>query len=296
MSDNLTELTPNLWITQSKYFATNSGIFLDSGHAVLLDPCMLPVEIETIAGFLTRENVVAQTLILTHSHWDHILGPERFPDAKIVAHQEYLAEVSGANGDRILRQIEEWETEAGITRPADQPFRIPMPDELVAASKKLKVGEHVTLTMAHAPGHASDQMVVYDPQTATLWASDILSDLEMPFVSHNLEAFEQTLAMLSKWEVRLLIPGHGHPTDSISKIRRRFVEDRTYLSALRQAVTRAIERGETVVEAVARCSEIPYRHQDANKGAHRLNVESIYLELGGAADPAKVGWTKLVSD
>ncbi len=36
-----------------------------------------------------------------------------------------------------------------------------------------------------------------------------------------------------------------------------------------------------------------YRHPEDNAGPHRLNVESVYLELGGDADPALVGWNKM---
>lgn len=295
MSHKLTQLTPNLWIAKSSYFATNSGIFIDSERAALLDPCMLPSEIGAIADFLAEMATTPQTLILTHSHWDHILGPERFPEARIIAHANYLAEVIGDREDRILQQIAEWEAEAGIERPSSNPFRIPSTDETFTEQCSLKVGDALTLSLVHAPGHASDQLVAYDPGSATLWASDILSDLEIPFISHSLAAYEKTLEMLSQWEIRLLVPGHGNHTASPGEIRSRFVEDMAYLSELRGAVERAIQNGRSVEETVAVCTEMTYRYPAENSGPHRLNIESVYLELGGAADPTSVGWNQTAS-
>ncbi len=35
-----------------------------------------------------------------------------------------------------------------------------------------------TLRLAHTPGHAADQFVLYHAATGALWASDFLSDLK----------------------------------------------------------------------------------------------------------------------
>ena len=71
--------TPDLWVAQSDYFLTNSGIFIRDGQAVLIDPCMRRDEIDAIAEFVQAQHAAPRWLVLTHSHWDHILGPERFP-------------------------------------------------------------------------------------------------------------------------------------------------------------------------------------------------------------------------
>ncbi len=118
---------PQLWLGQSQLYATNSGVFVSQGEACLVDPCMFPQEMETIASFLREQNWTPRYLILTHSHWDHILGPERFPDVPIIAHANYLSEVGGQNESRIRQQIEQWEEEYGIER--QRPFTIPQPDQ-----------------------------------------------------------------------------------------------------------------------------------------------------------------------
>jgi glyoxylase-like metal-dependent hydrolase (beta-lactamase superfamily II) len=253
---------------------------------------MDPAEISVIAEFLVERNVSPQVIVLTHSHWDHILGPERFPGVKTVAQANYLAEVSGKNSARIIRQITDWEAENNIERSHEQSFRIPYPDEMFSENTSLTVADEISLTLVHAPGHAADQLVVYHPQSTTLWASDILSDLEIPFVSDSLAAYEQTLVMLSKWEIGVLVPGHGHSTIDPAEIDGRLSHDLEYLSELREEISGAIRQGITVEETVKLCAGMVYRYPEENRGAHRLNVESIYLELGGEADPAAVGWNQ----
>ncbi|MCR4404047.1 MAG: MBL fold metallo-hydrolase [Candidatus Acetothermia bacterium] len=283
-------LTPSLWVAQSRLYFSNSGVFLSEGRACLVDPGVFPEEIEALARFLEERGAPPEVIVLTHSHWDHLLGPERFPGVKIIAQANYLAAISGRAADEIPWQIEEWAAEHGIDRP--QPFSLPEPDETFGEMLELAVGE-LALRLVHAPGHAVDQAVVYEPESATLWAADMLSDLEIPFVSHSLSAYEETLAMLSAWEVRVLIPGHGQPTASKREIRSRLEEDRAYLAELRARVLQAVREGLTVGEAVRLCADMPYRHPQENIGPHRLNVESAYLELGGEADATKVGWNRL---
>jgi hypothetical protein len=35
-----------------------------------------------------------------------------------------------------------------------------------------------------------------------------------------------------------------------------------------------------------------FRLKEKSRFDHRLNVESVYLELGGQADPRRVGWNQ----
>jgi hypothetical protein len=57
-------------------------------------------------------------------------------------------------------------------------------------------------------------------------------------------------------------------------------------------VNHAVRAGKTVQETVKLCANMNYPNRDQTEWAHRTNVESAYLELGGNADPKKVGWNK----
>lgn len=289
MTKGLQQLTPHLWVSQSRFYQTNSGVFLSDGEAVLVDPCMLPLEIDAIVEFVQIQCAAPQWLVLTHSHWDHILGPERFPGVKTIAQANYVQATNAELGARIPKQIAQWEARHNVARK--RPFEVPKPDVVFERETTIEAGG-LTLKLAHAPGHAADQLVVYHENSATLWASDILSDVEIPYISHDLAAFEETLQKLSGWDVEVLIPGHGNPSTGQAVFRQRVAEDLAYLGQLKDKVTQAIREGRTVKETVDLCQCMAYRNPADNKGPHKLNVESAYVALGGPADPIMVGWNQ----
>jgi len=289
MSQSITQLTPNLWVAQSTRFSVNSGIFLDAGRACLIDPGMLPIEIEAIANFVAEQDAIPQVMILTHSHWDHLLGAEYFPGIKTVAHANYLTEVSGEYGSLILPNVERWDAYYDIER--EQPFVVPQPDKVFEEKLSLTVGS-LLLNLIHVPGHQADQLAVYQPDGGTLWAGDMLSDSEIPTICYNLAAYEATMEMLSALDIRVLIPGHGHPTLDAVEIRTRIDNDIAYLGALRDKVEPAVRKGKTLDETAEMCAGIQYHDPEENGGIHQLNIETVFLELGGDADPSKVGWRK----
>jgi hydroxyacylglutathione hydrolase len=283
----INEWAPGLWLAQSRFEQTNSGAFVCRGQACLIDPGVYPDEVAAWQRAVQAHGWTPHVLVLTHHHWDHILGPEGFPGVPVVAHAAYLASVGGPEG---APEVECRLAQEGMTRST--PFAVPQPDETFEDSLSLHVGDR-RLELLHAPGHAPDQLVVYDPSCATLWAADMLSDREIPFVSHNLAAYEGTLARLSALDLRQLIPGHGTPLAGVGEIRARLAADQAYLAELRARVERAVREGWSVEAAVAFCANMRFRCQKEMAKLHRLNVESAYLELGGEADPAQVGWGAL---
>jgi glyoxylase-like metal-dependent hydrolase (beta-lactamase superfamily II) len=270
------------------YF-TNAGIFVSEGQAVLIDPGIFADEINAIVQFTREQAFAPQAIILTHSHWDHIFGPEYFPNINIIAHANYAQETSGEKGKRALQQIAQWEAQYHIDR--DCPFVIPQPHQTVETSMQLTIGS-LELVLLHAPGHASDQLVMYHADSATLWAGDMLSDLEIPFISHSLAAYKQTLARLAALDIRALVPGHGNPTTDPADIRARLADDAAYLAELEEKISRAVAQGKTLPETIDLCGAMRYRRTAENSSPHRMNVASCYIELGGPADPTQVGWSQ----
>jgi hypothetical protein len=118
----------------------------------------------------------------------------------------------------------------------------------------------------------------------------LLSDFEIPYVNHNLSAYEATLSILAELEITCLITGHGTPTMDTAEIQARMATNRAYLANLRKQVTRAVADGLTAAETVESCAGFQHTSLEENAGAHQLNIESMYLELGGKADPTMVGW------
>ena len=94
MSLEFEELTPHLWSAKCRRLAMNTGILHNGGRAALIDPARFPDEVEDIAVFCDRQQVKVETIVITHHHWDHVLGAARFPSAHVVTHQAYIAQTA----------------------------------------------------------------------------------------------------------------------------------------------------------------------------------------------------------
>lgn len=171
---DLQPLTPDLWVLPCAAMHYNAGVFLSGGEAVLIDPGLLPDEIAALQRLLTEQRAAPAIVALTHSHWDHVLGPEHFPGVPVLAQAEY-ERIVARDGNAIRREIERWETAHKVRR--EHEFVIPKPDRVFTSEMTLAVGD-TTLRLAHTPGHAADQLVLYHAATGALWASDFLSDLK----------------------------------------------------------------------------------------------------------------------
>jgi glyoxylase-like metal-dependent hydrolase (beta-lactamase superfamily II) len=288
MPQTFTQINPHLWVAQSRSLHLNSGIFIGGGQGCLVDPGLLPDEIERIARFVREQGAALQTIILTHSDWDHILGPERLPGARVLAHADYLDALRRDDGG-VGRMVARWEAHHGVVR--ERPFAMPRPDVTFERSTTQGVGELI-LRLAHAPGHAADQLVIYHDDSGTLWAGDMLSDLEIPFIIDSLAAYQRSLAYLAGLDIRALVPGHGRPTTDQAQIRARLSEDQAYLAEVRTRVEQALREGQPLEVVVAGCAGMRYRNREENEQPHRLNVETAYVELGGAVDADTVGYRR----
>jgi glyoxylase-like metal-dependent hydrolase (beta-lactamase superfamily II) len=267
----------------------NTGILHDAGHAALIDPALLPDEVEDIAAFCEGHQLDVETVVLTHHHWDHVLGAARFPGAQVVTQQAYVAQTV-LDLEHTRSSIRRFYEAEGMAFSA--PFDPPMPGQTVDHIVGLMIGEF-RVQLFHTPGHARDHLSVYDAESAFLWAGDLLSDLEIPFVSDRLDAFERTLGMLSAMQVDVLVPGHGNLTSDAAEIRRRIDADRAYLADLRRRVETVVLARGSVQGATAACAGMVFRNPVANAEAHAMNVEQVFLECGGSAPSnALLGWSR----
>ncbi len=248
------QINPFLWTLQSDLYATNSGVWISAGQACLIDPGITSEELAGIADFLEEQRVTPHAIVITHGHWDHMLGPERFPGVNVITHVKYL-ETLEQHGEHLQQQIENWENDAGIQRKV--PFVLPRPKYAFNTSMRIFIGE-LMLDLLHTPGHAPDHISIYHAGSGTLWAGDMLSDMEIPMIMESLHAYEQTLAKLAGLDVQVLIPGHGTPTTDTVEIHKRFEGNRAYLAELRGRVSHAVKTGMSRDEALAYCEDIPW--------------------------------------
>ncbi len=283
----LRSLTPTCWVAQSATYATNSGILLAEAEAYLIDPGIGPAELDDIAAFVRDRGAVVRGILLTHAHWDHLLGPSRFPDAPVIAHAAYRP-VIRAHAEDLQRQVARWAADRSLS--CLPTFVPPVPDITFSTKMIVQLGSHALWVIA-APGHAPDHTVVYVPVEGLLWAGDMLSDLEIPMVMDTFVAYRRTLRDLAGLRISALVPGHGTPTADPQEIHGRFVQDQAYLRAVQMCVSEAVTRGASLDETLAHCETIPFVQPDSYPNAHRWNIEQAFVEMGGRVE-GPAGWEK----
>ncbi|MNI65215.1 hypothetical protein D3C73_1207080 [compost metagenome] len=91
-----------------------------------------------------------------------------------------------------------------------------------------------------APGHTDDGLFTLVEPLGLFIAGDYLSDVEFPYIYDSSRAYEDTLGkvegLLERHPVKLLIPGHGEPADSLPEIVKRRDAGLYYIRSLRGAV------------------------------------------------------------
>jgi len=288
MKREIEEIADNILIGQSEVFSTNTGIIVNENECILIDPGVLPGDLDEIENIIISYKT--NSIIITHSHWDHILGVEKFPGVEVIAHENYLNATKEKFKRFIIDQIAAWEKKHGIVR--NNSFLLPKPDNTFNDNLILKL-DNLSLELIYAPGHSEDQLVIYIPERNFLWAGDMLSDIEIPYIMNSLYSYKDTLERIALLKIDKLVPGHGNPAVTGEEIENRIKMDFEYLMNLEDKIKISLQEGKSIDESVDICENINFRNHDENKFCHVLNVESAYIEMGGNADPAKYGWMKL---
>lgn len=210
-------------------------------------------------------------VINTHVHPDHIYGNSAFKNtgAKFVGHEK-LARAMSVRGHYYIQKAPEL---LGITL-TDKDI-IP-PDITVSGELDLDLGGRILKLTAHPAAHTDNDLSVYDPQTDTLWLSDLLFIEHLPSVDGSLKGWLAELEKLARKSYKIVIPGHGSLVNDWPKS---LLPEKEYLSALLVEVRAAIKKGVFLEDAVATIGLSFKGKWQLFDEFHRKNVTKAYAEL-----------------
>ncbi len=286
-----TDVGDGVRVRRSRAYAMNSALLLDGEHAIVVDPGVLPSELDELAAAVSALRPAAVTLFLTHAHWDHVLGRPWFPDAEVIAHDRFAIEAT-AGAARALEEATRYaESQGERWTRGFQAFRPSYPVS----------GLHYTsrgpwhLVFRDALGHSTSQLTLHVPDRKLLFAADMLSDIEVPSLDASPAMYRETLETLwplaEHGAIETLVPGHGAIAVGSTAVQERLRRDLAYLDELEQRVTAARRGGRTAEASAAEVAIdlTPWGGGEWNANAHAENVRVAWRSVATAqaAKPPK---------
>jgi quinoprotein relay system zinc metallohydrolase 2 len=220
------------------------------------------------------ENTTAKPVcyvINTHVHPDHIYGNSAFKstETKFVGHEKLVRAMS-VRGDYYLQKAPEL---LGITLTAKD---IIPPDITVNGELDLDLGGRTLKLTAHPTAHTDNDLSVYDPQTDTLWLSDLLFIKHLPSIDGSLKGWLAEINRLEAKSYKIVIPGHGSVvTDWPKSVQ----PEKEYLNALLTDVRAAIKNGVFLEDGLKTIGLSFKGRWKLFDEFHRKNVTKAYAEL-----------------
>jgi quinoprotein relay system zinc metallohydrolase 2 len=210
-------------------------------------------------------------LIQTHMHPDHIFGAAAFlaDRPEILGHRNLPAALARREAYylRRLRQL--------LGDFADGSVFVP-PTSLVETGAQLELGGRIIEVTAHRPAHTDNDLSVFDGQTGTLWAGDLLFMERIPALDGSIIGWLTAMEELRAVPARRVVPGHG---PSSAEWPAALAPQQRYLERLRDEIRAIVHRGGTMEQAIAAVGQEEATHWLLFDDYHRRNIAAAFHEL-----------------
>lgn len=195
-------------------YQTNCYLINIAQRAYLIDPAD---EGDFLVATIKRRGWSLKGIILTHSHWDHLLGlssvAKAFSDAPIYIHKaesQFLGKEGGLKLQQLALTLDPRQAHSDPTR-----WR-----EIPEATNLLEGGEVIdgcNFLVIHTPGHTQGSISLYHKESLTLFSGDTLfrgsigrTDLPNGDYKEILNSIREKLLPLD--DSTIVYPGHGPAT------------------------------------------------------------------------------------
>ena len=211
-------------------------------------------------------------VINTHVHPDHILGNVAFVDtgARFVGNATLSAAMQ-ARGPYYLNKLPRDVGVQDSTNAAIVPPTLDVIDTL-----DLDLGNRTLHLKSWPTAHTDNDLTIWDEQTQTLWASDLLFVNRIPSLDGNLNGWISDLDGLAAIPAKRVVPGHGPlVTDWPGGL----TDQRRYLTTLRTDVRAIILHHGTIEQAMDQAAQSEREKWLLFGLYNRRNAASAFAEL-----------------
>jgi len=206
-------LPASMLVLERGWLSANNVVFLEGDGATLVDSGYVThaeQTVDLVACALAGRRL--DRLINTHSHSDHIGGNAALKTA-------FDCEIIVPAG--LHAAIADWDKDALLLSPLGQQSARFQHDRLVGADDQLEMGGLNWQALA-VPGHDMEALAYYNPEKRILISGDALWENgfgvifpELLGEADGLASTQETLEMLSRLPIDIVIPGHGTPFNTV---------------------------------------------------------------------------------
>ncbi|MCB1714574.1 MAG: quinoprotein relay system zinc metallohydrolase 2 [Candidatus Competibacteraceae bacterium] len=212
-------------------------------------------------------------IVMSHMHPDHILGAAALRDADtVVIGHANLPRAITMVGDYYLTRLEEFTGQ----RMAATDLLVPDRTVEVGQPLHLDLGQRPITLRAHATAHTNNDLSLYDENTQTLWAGDLVFLGHLPVVDGSSQGWLQVLQELGALPAQRLVPGHGSVRQDWPQAS---APTRQYLERVRHELRTWIDQGNDMLSAQDAIAQSEREHWLLFDEYHKRNISKIFAEL-----------------
>jgi quinoprotein relay system zinc metallohydrolase 2 len=250
----------------------NVGVIVGRERAAVIDSgaCLLwGRRLREAVGRITDRPV--SHVVLTHMHPDHAFGAAAFlADAPAFLGHANLPRALATRGDYYLRRLREALGDLANGSAVVQPTTV------IADRGTIDLGGRVLELRAHRTAHTDNDLSLYDPQTRTLWAGDLVFMERVPALDGSLLGWLAVLDEIEAMPAEHVVPGHG---PALAPWPAALEPERRYLTMLRDEIRRVQRGGGTMEQAIAEVGQSERGRWRLFDDYHQRNVTAAYAEL-----------------
>jgi quinoprotein relay system zinc metallohydrolase 2 len=209
-------------------------------------------------------------VVNTHAHPDHVFGNAAFvaTGATFVGHKNLPAALS-ARGSFYLDNFRRLMGEDLIAE-----VRLVPPTVLVDGTLTLDLGGRSLELRGFAAAHTDCDLTVFDRQTATLFAGDLVFLRHVPVLDASLKGWLAAMDALADIAAQRVVPGHG----PVSAWPAALEPQRRYLERLQADVRGLIRQGVPLARAAAEAGTSENSHWDLFEEYNGRNATAAFAE------------------